>query len=48
MKIDKNLFLLFLLLQSCVGYYPLKIFNCNCDSLILTKGQMGLEIQGGY
>lgn len=48
MKIGKKLFLLFILFQSCVGYYPLKIFNCNCESLTLSGGPIAIEIAGGY
>lgn len=48
MKIGKNLFLLFILFQSCVGYYPLKILNCNYESLTLSGDQIAIEIQGGY
>ncbi len=48
MKIGKKLFLLFIFFQSCVGYYPFKIFNCNCESLTLSGDQITLEMQGGY
>jgi len=46
--ISAIILLLLTLFQSCVGYYPLKIFNCNCESLTLSGDQIALEIQGGY